>query len=65
MKTLLLGMGNPIFGDDAIGFHSTANLVRQLRDVPGLDIVQEYTVGGLDLLDVLAGYVIHMCIMNA
>ena len=56
MKTLLLGMGNPILSDDAIGVRLAADLARQLGDVPDLDVVEECSLGGLNLLDVLAGY---------
>ncbi|MDH4218100.1 MAG: hydrogenase maturation protease [Candidatus Aminicenantes bacterium] len=62
MKTLVLGMGNDMFGDDGIGLH----IVRQLRDNKGLqkslseksedvDFI-ECTLCGLALLDVIQGY---------
>ena len=56
MKTLLLGMGNPILSDDAVGVRLAGDFERTLRDVPGLDVVPDCSVGGLNLLDVLRGY---------
>jgi hydrogenase maturation protease len=56
MKTLLLGMGNPILSDDSIGVRLAGDLGRALDGTPGLDVVPECSVGGLGLIDVLAGY---------
>ena len=54
MKTLVLGLGNPILTDDGVGIH----VVRQasmLWDANGVTF-SEACVGGLRLLDFLAGY---------
>jgi len=56
MKTLLLGMGNRILSDDAVGVRLAADLARQIGEMPELDVVAECSVGGLNLLDVLRGY---------
>lgn len=56
MKTLLLGLGNPILSDDAIGVRLAADLGRALSARPELDVIEECSIGGLDLLEVLAGY---------
>jgi hydrogenase maturation protease len=56
MKTLLLGLGNPYLSDDAVGLRLATTLSRQLTGCPGLDVVEDCSVGGLDLLDVLCGY---------
>ena len=56
MKTLLLGMGNPILTDDAVGVRLARDLAARLDRTPALDVVPECSVGGLNLLDVLAGY---------
>lgn len=56
MRTLLLGMGNPILSDDAVGVRLAGELGRRLQPRPGLDVCEECSVGGLNLLDVLAGY---------
>jgi hydrogenase maturation protease len=56
MKTLLLGMGNPILTDDAVGVRLARDLGAHLSGFPDLDVVEECPVGGLDLIDVLRGY---------
>jgi hydrogenase maturation protease len=56
MKTLLLGMGNPILTDDAIGVRLARDIGACLDGVPDLAVVPECSVGGLNLLDVLAGF---------
>jgi hydrogenase maturation protease len=55
MKTLVLGLGNPILTDDGVGIHvvrAAANRCSLFRDV----VLAEASVGGLRLLDLLAGY---------
>jgi hydrogenase maturation protease len=53
MKTLVLGLGNPILGDDGVGPRVAAALEGRL----GEDVtVVEAGLAGLDLLDLLAGY---------
>jgi len=54
--TLLLGMGNPILSDDAIGVRLVKDFRERLAGLDGLDVVEECSVGGLDLLDVIEGY---------
>jgi hydrogenase maturation protease len=56
MKTLLLGMGNPILCDDAVGVRLARDFGGMLGDIPGIDVVEECCVGGLNLLDILTGY---------
>jgi hydrogenase maturation protease len=56
MRTLLLGMGNPILSDDAVGVRLAADFARRLRDVPDLVVVPECSAGGLALLDIFEGY---------
>ena len=54
LKTLILGLGNPILMDDGVGIE----VVRALK--PRMDDPQvtlhESSLGGLNLLDILAGY---------
>lgn len=54
MRTLVLGMGNDLFGDDAVGLRIVEELARR----PELEEFEFQTSdsGGLALLDVLAGY---------
>jgi len=56
MRTLLLGMGNPILRDDAIGVRLAADVSRWLGHIPNLAVVAECSAGGLDLLPVIEGY---------
>jgi hydrogenase maturation protease len=56
MKTLLLGMGNPILSDDAVGVRLARDFKERLAGHPGLEVVEECSVGGLNLIDVLRGY---------
>jgi hydrogenase maturation protease len=56
LKTLVLGVGNPLLGDDGVGFHVVQELLREVGDeTPNLDI-REASIGGLNLLDVVLGY---------
>ena len=62
MKTLVLGLGNDLYGDDAVGMH----VIRQIKCASGeqkdispcLDDVEfeECSLSGLALLDVIIGY---------
>jgi len=52
MKTLLLGLGNPLRRDDGVGIY----VVRRLKDqIKGIDISETYS-SGLDLLEIIKGY---------
>ncbi|MBN1539283.1 MAG: hydrogenase maturation protease [Candidatus Thermoplasmatota archaeon] len=50
-RTIIVGIGNPILGDDGVGLH----VVRQLKGRTDVDIREAYT-GGLNLLDMILGY---------
>jgi len=52
--TIVIGLGNPILGDDGVGFH-VAQALRPLLDERKAKVV-EACVGGLRLLEVLAGH---------
>ena len=54
MKTLILGLGNPILTDDGVGVYVVRAVAAQWSG-EGVDF-QEASVGGLRLLEVLAGY---------
>jgi hydrogenase maturation protease len=56
MKTLLLGMGNPILCDDAVGIRLAQEFKEKLSQIPDFDIIEECSVGGLNLLDLFKGY---------
>jgi hydrogenase maturation protease len=55
MKTLLLGLGNPVLTDDSIGLKVIAELRPLLADRPNLEIDEDYW-GGLRLMEHLVGY---------
>jgi len=54
VKTLVLGIGNPILGDDGVGFHIAQELAKEIKD-ENID-VEETSVGGLNLLELIVGY---------
>jgi hydrogenase maturation protease len=54
-RLLLLGLGNDILTDDAVGLHVVQELQRDLADHPSIDI-RETTEMGLALLDFITGY---------
>jgi hydrogenase maturation protease len=59
MRTLIIGMGNPILADDALGVRLAHDLKAHLAHLPGvppLDWVEECSVGGINLLELIDGY---------
>jgi hydrogenase maturation protease len=54
MKTIILGIGNPILGDDGVGVH-VVNELKKCINNPGITI-DEATTGGMNLLDLILGY---------
>jgi hydrogenase maturation protease len=55
VKTLVLGLGNPILTDDGVGIHIVRAAASKCSPVAGV-VFAEASVGGLRLLDLLAGY---------
>ena len=62
MKTLILGLGNELFGDDAVGIHVVYRLRELLEQEPkactfieNTDLL-ECSLTGLRILDVIEGY---------
>ena len=55
VKTLVLGLGNPILTDDGVGIHVVRAAAAQCSPLDGV-MFAEASVGGLRLLDLLAGY---------
>ena len=51
-KTLVLGVGNPILGDDGVGIHA----VRELRKEIDCADFEEASVSGLELVEMFRGY---------
>jgi hydrogenase maturation protease len=56
VSTLLVGMGNPILCDDAVGIRLARDFRKVLSPHRDLDIIDECSIGGLNLLDLFAGY---------
>jgi hydrogenase maturation protease len=54
LRTLVIGLGNPIVTDDGAGIKVVQALQQKVRD-PNVVMV-EASVGGLDLLDLIVGY---------
>jgi hydrogenase maturation protease len=62
MKTLVLGIGNELYGDDAVGIHVIRYLKKELGDKKQASAwlkhadFEECSLSGLSLLDVVVGY---------
>jgi hydrogenase maturation protease len=54
MKTLVLGLGNPIFSDDGVGIRVVQEVGKKLND-PQVTVA-ETSEAGLNLLDSIVGY---------
>jgi hydrogenase maturation protease len=55
MKTLVVGLGNPILGDDGVGWRVAEEVTRLTSGRPELH-VERYALGGLSLMEQLTGY---------
>jgi hydrogenase maturation protease len=55
MRTIIIGIGNPIRSDDAVGLVVARILRRRLREVSNVD-VEELHAGGLRLVEAMVGY---------
>ncbi|HEY61064.1 MAG TPA: hydrogenase maturation protease [Anaerolineae bacterium] len=57
MKTLVIGLGNPILTDDGVGVKVAYQIQEDLCSVPHPDIdITEASVGGLHLMETMIGY---------
>ena len=54
MKTIVLGIGNPILRDDGVGIHVVKQLKKHIDD-PSVTLDEAQT-GGMNLLDMIRGY---------
>ena len=54
MKTIVLGVGNPILRDDGVGIHVVKQLEQHIND-PNVTLDEALT-GGMNLLDMIRGY---------
>jgi hydrogenase maturation protease len=55
MKTLILGLGNPLLRDDSVGLRIARQLMPLLQDNPDVEIDVDYW-GGLRLMERMIGY---------
>ncbi len=53
MKTLIIGIGNPILTDDGVGIRIASEIRK--RCLPDVDVI-EVSLSGIRLLDYIAGY---------
>lgn len=57
MKTLVIGLGNPILTDDGVGVKVAKQVEDRIASLPHSDItVTEASVGGLRLMELMSGY---------
>jgi hydrogenase maturation protease len=54
MKTIILGVGNQILGDDGVGVHVVNELKKHLKS-PDI-IIDDAMTGGMNLLDLILGF---------
>jgi hydrogenase maturation protease len=55
-RTLVVGMGNPILSDDAVGIMLAQRISAKLAEHEDVDVIEECCVGGLNLMDLMSGY---------
>jgi hydrogenase maturation protease len=55
MKTLVIGLGNPILGDDGVGWRVAEEVTRRLPKRPEIQ-VDCFSLGGLSLMERLTGF---------
>jgi hydrogenase maturation protease len=55
MKTLVIGLGNPILGDDGVGWRVVEEIARKTANRPEVE-VDCVSLGGLSLMERLTGY---------
>jgi len=55
MKTLVIGLGNPILGDDGVGWRVAEEIARRTPNEPAIE-VDCVSLGGLSLMERLTGY---------
>ena len=55
VKTLIVGLGNPILGDDGVGWRVADEIAKATTGHPGIE-VDCASLGGLSLMERLTGY---------
>lgn len=68
VKTLVLGLGNPLLGDDSVGLKVAALVRERLAGREGVDVAEE-EAGGLRLMERMTGYdravLVDACVSGA
>jgi hydrogenase maturation protease len=55
MKTLIIGLGNPLLRDDSVGLRVIQILKERIADLPDIELMEDYW-GGLRLMEQMIGY---------
>ncbi|NNG15668.1 MAG: hydrogenase maturation protease [Gemmatimonadales bacterium] len=55
-RWLVLGLGNPILGDDGVGWHVADAVEQSLNGLSGTVMVERAALGGLHVMERLIGY---------
>ena len=55
MKTLVIGLGNPILGDDGVGWQ-IAHELQQIKPIPSDVTIECLGIGGISLMEALIDY---------
>jgi hydrogenase maturation protease len=63
MKTIVIGLGNPILGDDGVGWKVAEEVMKRLPEDAPVDVTC-LSVGGISLMENLIGYD-HAIIVDA
>ncbi len=58
MKTLVIGLGNPILGDDGVGWQVAQEVERHLlaHTSPAFIVVECLSLGGISLMETMVGW---------
>ena len=54
-NTIVIGVGNPVIADDALGLITVRSVEQQLGGRKGISVTEVYN-GGLELMEAMAGY---------
>jgi hydrogenase maturation protease len=55
MKTIIVGLGNPLLGDDGVGWKVAQEVIQRLGEDSPVD-VECYSLSGLSLMEQMIGY---------
>ncbi len=56
MKSLIIGLGNPIVGDDALGIRVMESIRDNLPNLDKTDILADVSIAGIGLVELFRGY---------